>query len=95
MAFLEVEMQLDILIPPDQLDTKGLFLHKVIIFRLMKDVAPRKSSNEHEFFVAVTSLIKINEGRIQNLTGDILFPVTFECSVYKPYKGEILVETMT
>ena len=41
----------------------------------------RKSSNEHGFFVAVTSLSKIGEGRIQDLTGDVLFPVTFKCAI--------------
>jgi len=36
----------------------------------------RKSSNEHGFFVDVTSGGKIGEGRIRDLTGDVLFPVT-------------------
>jgi len=30
----------------------------------MEDFATRKSSNEHEFFAAITSLNKIREGRI-------------------------------
>ena len=46
----------------------------------MGSSATRKSSNEHGFFVGVTSLNKIGEGRIQNLTGDVLFPVTFKCA---------------
>jgi len=41
----------------------------------------RNSSNEHEFFVAITSLNKIGERRIWDLTGDILFPVTFKCAI--------------
>jgi len=53
--------------------------HKVIILRLMKDLAIRKSSNERRFFVAVTSLNKIGEGRIGDLTGDVPFLVTFTC----------------
>ena len=68
--------------------------HVAIILRLMEDFATRKSSNEHEFFVAVTSLNKIGEERIRDLTGDITFPVTFKCPVQKPSKGEILVEAM-
>ena len=88
-------MQWDILIPPNQLDTKGLSLHKVVVLHLMEDVATRKSSNEYEFFVVVTFLNKIGEGRIWNLIGDILFPMTFKCPVQRPSKGEILVEAMT
>ena len=81
MAFLEIEMQWDILIPPDQLDKKGFPLHKVVVFRLMEDFATRKLSNKHGFFINVTSLNKIGEGRIWDFTADILFPVTFKCPV--------------
>ena len=52
---------------------------KAIILRLMEDFATRKSSNEHEFSVTVTSLNKIGEGRIWDHTGDVPFPVTFKC----------------
>ena len=38
--------------------------HEAIILRLMEDFATRKSSNEHKFFAAITSLNKIGEGRI-------------------------------
>ena len=41
---------------------------------LMNISTTRKSSNEHGFFVDVTS--GVSEGRIQDLTGDVLFPVT-------------------
>jgi len=93
-VLLEVEIQWDILIPPDQLDMKGLPLHKPVVLHLMEDVATRKSSNEHGFFIVVTSLNKIGEGRIRDLTDDILFPLTFKYPMQKPYKGEILVEAM-
>jgi len=53
-------------------------LHKATILHLMGSSTTRKSSNEHEFFVDVTSLNKIGEGRIWDLTGDVLFPVTFK-----------------
>jgi len=64
MALLEVEMQRVALIPSNQLDTKGLPLHKAVILCLMDNFATRKSSNEHGFFVTVTSLKKIGEGKI-------------------------------
>ena len=68
MMFLEVEMQQNLLIPPDQLVW-------AIILRLMSISTTKKSSNEHEFFVNVTYGGKIGEGRIRDLIGDILFPV--------------------
>jgi len=67
---------------------------EVVILRLIEDFAT-KSSNEHGFFVAVTSLNKIGEKRIRDLTGDISFPVTFKCPVQRSSKGEILVKAMT
>jgi len=69
MVFLEVEIQKNILISPDQLVW-------AVILRLMSISTTRKSSNKHRFSVDVTSGDKIGEGRIRNLTGDVLFPVT-------------------
>ena len=69
--------------------------HKTLILRLMKNFAIRKSPNEHGFFIAVISLNKIGEGRIRDLTGDILFHMSFKCPVQRPSKGEILAKAMT
>ena len=64
MVFFKVEMQSGV---------KGLLPYKAVILRLMEDFATRKSSNEHGFFAVVTSLNKICEWRIQDLTGDTPF----------------------
>ncbi|KAG0447733.1 hypothetical protein HPP92_028168 [Vanilla planifolia] len=39
MVFLEVEMQGNVVVPPDQLDPKGLLLRKGIVLRLLEDIA--------------------------------------------------------
>ena len=67
-------MQGSSLIPPDQ-------LMWAVILRLMSISTTKKASNEHGFFVAVTSLSKIGEGRIRYLTGDVLFPVVFKAAI--------------
>jgi len=54
-------------------------LHKAIILRLKGGFATRKSSNEHVFFVTVTSLNKVAKRRIRDLIGNVLFPVNFKC----------------
>jgi len=51
--------------------------HEAVILRLMEDFVTRKSFNEHGFLVAITSLNKIGEERIWDLTGDIPFSMTF------------------
>ena len=58
---------------------KAILPHNAITLRLMEDFATRKSSNEHGFFVTITSLNKIGEEMIRELTGNIPFPVTFKC----------------
>jgi len=56
-------------------------LHKAVILHLIGSSTTRKSFNEYGFFVAVTSLNKIGEGRIWDFTSDVLFPVTFKCAM--------------
>ncbi|KAM0936641.1 putative DNA-directed RNA polymerase [Dioscorea sansibarensis] len=94
MVFLEVEMPWNVLIAPDKLDAKGLLLRKAIIIRLLEDIANRKASKEHGYYVAVTALKKIGEGKVRDMTGEVLFPVTFTCITQKPSKGEVLVGTV-
>ena len=86
MVFLEVKMQKNILIPSDQLVW-------AVILRLMSISTTRKLFNEHEFFVDVTSGDKIGEGRIKDLTGDILFPVAFKDTI--PNSIPTTIPTMT
>ncbi|RRT82500.1 hypothetical protein B296_00013153 [Ensete ventricosum] len=60
----------------------------------MDDIANRKASKEHGYYVAVTTLNSIGEGKVRELSGDVLFPVIFSCITQKPAKGEILVGTV-
>ena len=97
MVFLQTEMSWNVVISrfsPDQLSTKGLLVRKSIIVRLLKDVTNRKASKEHGSYVAVSELKAISEGKVCQLTGDVLFPVMFTCTTPKPMKGEILVATV-
>ncbi|KAE8803549.1 DNA-directed RNA polymerase II subunit RPB7 [Hordeum vulgare] len=91
MVFLQEEMSWNVLISPDQLSPKGLLLRKSIIVRLLEDITNRKASNEHGYYIAVNELKTISEGKVRELTGDVLFPVTFTCITQRPMKGEILV----
>ncbi|XP_074571585.1 DNA-directed RNA polymerase V subunit 7 [Curcuma longa] len=94
MVFMEVDLSWNVIISPEQLDAKGLLLHKAIILRLMDDIASRKASKEHGYYVAVTTLNSVGEGKVRELSGDVLFPVTFTCITLKPIKGDILVGTV-
>lgn len=78
------------MIPPENLDSNGLALQKAIIVRLMDDFAAKKATKDLGYFLAVTTLDKIGEGKIRERTGDVLFPVEFSCITFKIFKGEVL-----
>uniref|UniRef100_A0A0D9WE19 non-specific serine/threonine protein kinase n=1 Tax=Leersia perrieri TaxID=77586 RepID=A0A0D9WE19_9ORYZ len=91
MVFLKVEMSLNVLISPGKLSPEGLLLRKAVIVGLLEDIANRKASKDHGYYIAVSELKAISEGKVRELTGDVLFPVTFTCITQKPMKGEVLV----
>ncbi|PIA29218.1 hypothetical protein AQUCO_06100013v1 [Aquilegia coerulea] len=88
--YLKVELPWNVLIPPENLDAKGLMLQRAIIVRLMDDFAVRKATKDHGYFLALTSLNSIGEGKVRQDSGGVLFPVVFSCITFKPFKGEIL-----
>ncbi|XP_020584925.1 DNA-directed RNA polymerase V subunit 7-like [Phalaenopsis equestris] len=94
MVFLKVELKRDVAVPPDQLHHTGLLLRKNIILRLLDNITHLKASKEHGYYVAVTTLDSIAEGRIHDLTGEVVFPVSFSCTTVRPHKGEILHGTI-
>ncbi|KAE8684333.1 DNA-directed RNA polymerase V subunit 7 [Hibiscus syriacus] len=72
--FLKVQMPWNVIIPADSLDPKGLMLKKAIVIRLMDEFATKKATKDLGYFVAVTTLETIGEGRVRQNTGDVLFP---------------------
>ncbi|KAK1324436.1 hypothetical protein QJS10_CPA01g01516 [Acorus calamus] len=88
--FLEVEISGNVFLPPSELDKQGLILHRSIIFHLLEDIARKKATQDHGYFVAVTTLNQVNNGRIREDEGNVRFPVTYNCITFKPFKGEIL-----
>ncbi|XAR69768.1 DNA-directed RNA polymerase [Bertholletia excelsa] len=50
----------------------------------------KKATKDLGYFLAVTTVDNIEEGRVREQTGDVLFPVLFSCVTFKIYRGEIL-----
>lgn len=80
----------NVVISPEDLYEKGLKLQRAIILRILEDVAKRKATKEQGYFLAVTALKTVGDGKIRELTGDVLFPVVFSCIAFKPITGEVL-----
>ena len=52
-------------------------------------------SGQNGYVVAITRVIKIGIGKIQEDTGFAVFPVTFSAIVFRPFKNEILETLVT
>ncbi|KAJ7979930.1 DNA-directed RNA polymerase II subunit RPB7 [Quillaja saponaria] len=88
--FLKVQMPWNVIIPAENLDAKGLMLQRSIIIRLLDDFAVKKATKDFGYYIAVTKLERIGEGKVRQHTGDVLFPVEFSGITFKIFRGEIL-----
>ncbi|GAB4841650.1 DNA-directed RNA polymerase V subunit 7 [Ancistrocladus abbreviatus] len=88
--FIKGRLTWNVIIPADNLDAQGLVLQKSIIIRLLEDFAAKKATKDLGYFLAVTMLENIGEGKVRQQSGDVLFPVDFSCLTFKIFKGEVL-----
>ncbi|KAH0696986.1 hypothetical protein KY290_014414 [Solanum tuberosum] len=88
--YVKSQLSWNVIIPAENLDVEGLMLQKAIVIRLMDDFASKKASKNLGYFMALTSLERIGEGKVRDHTGDVLFPVEFSCLTFKLFRGEIL-----
>ncbi|KAI3469692.1 hypothetical protein Pfo_026355 [Paulownia fortunei] len=88
--YLKSKLSWNVVLPAENLDTKGLTLQKAIITRLMADFAAKKASKDLGYFLALTTVGSIGEGKVRQQSGDVLFPVDFSCITFKMLPGEVL-----
>lgn len=88
--FLKVKLSWNVKISAEALDAKGLMLQRSILIRLLEDFAMKKATKDLGYFLAVTKLDKIGQGKVRQQTGDVLFPVDFSCLTFRTYRGEVL-----
>ncbi|KAB2625524.1 DNA-directed RNA polymerase V subunit 7-like [Pyrus ussuriensis x Pyrus communis] len=87
--FLKVQLPWNVVIPAESLDMKGLMLQKSIVVRLLEDFASRKATKDQGYYLALTTLESVGEGKVRQQTGDVLFPVVFSAVTFKLFRGEI------
>ncbi|KAL1199979.1 DNA-directed RNA polymerase V subunit 7 [Cardamine amara subsp. amara] len=88
--FLKVQLPWNVMISAENMDAKGLMLKRAILVQLLDVFASKKATRELGYYVAVTTLDKIGEGKIRENTGEVLFPVLFSGITFKIFKGEIV-----
>ncbi|KAJ8755672.1 hypothetical protein K2173_022267 [Erythroxylum novogranatense] len=88
--FLKVQCPWNVIIPAENLDANELMLQKSIITRLLEDFAGKRATKELGYFLAITTLDSIGEGKVRQNTGDVLFPVVYSAITFKIFRGEVL-----
>lgn len=88
--YLKSKLSWNVVIPAESLDGGSLMLQKAIITRLMTDYAAKKASKDLGYFLALTTVENIGEGKVRKQSGDVIFPVNFSCITFKILPGEIL-----
>ncbi|EYU32997.1 hypothetical protein ABFS82_07G041200 [Erythranthe guttata] len=88
--YVKSKMTWNVVLPAENLDIKGLMLQKAIITRLMSEFAAKKASKDLGYFLTVTTVGSIGEGKVRQESGGVLFPVDFSCLTFKMLVGEVL-----
>ncbi|KAH7573312.1 hypothetical protein JRO89_XS03G0114800 [Xanthoceras sorbifolium] len=88
--FLKIQLSWNVVIPAESLESNGLMLQRSMILRLLDDFASKKASKDLGYYLAVTTLDNIGEGKVRQNTGDVLFPVRFSGITFKIFRGEII-----
>ncbi|KAF9673518.1 hypothetical protein SADUNF_Sadunf10G0032600 [Salix dunnii] len=88
--FLKVQLPWNVIIPAENLDAKGLMLQRSIVVCLLDDFAKKQATKDLGYYLAVSTLESIGEGKVRQQTGDVLFPVVFSGITFKIFRGEIL-----
>ncbi|KAF5752356.1 DNA-directed RNA polymerase V subunit 7 [Tripterygium wilfordii] len=88
--FIRVQLPWNVIIPAENLDVEGLMLKKSIVNRLLDEFAGKKATKDFGYFLAITTLDNIGEGKVRPQTGDVLFPVVFSAVTFKIFRGEVI-----
>ncbi|RZC63339.1 hypothetical protein C5167_025116 [Papaver somniferum] len=86
--YLNVEFPWNVVVPAEQLYGEGLLIQRAIILQLLEDFSNCKSTLDYGYFMAPPTVWEcIGDGKVRQDSGDILFPVVFNCITFKPLKG--------
>lgn len=88
--YYEVELVRDVPVLAENFKRDIPISQQSIIKRLLEDLLREKASKDHGYFLAVTSLKRIGKGEVVDESGDVFFPVVFNCRTFLPFRGEIL-----
>nr|GEY09447.1 DNA-directed RNA polymerase V subunit 7-like [Tanacetum cinerariifolium] len=65
-------------------------LEKAILVRLLDDFSEKKVTKALGYLLTVTTRDKIDEGKVREHSGDVLFPLSLTCLSFKVFRGEVI-----
>ena len=92
--FYEVEMRRRVVVEPHELGG-ALQTQRAMFRRLLQDVEGDVGSEEHGFYVTVTTVERVSEGHIRAGTGAVAFSVDFKCIVFSLSVDEVVEAQVT
>ncbi|KAI4354428.1 hypothetical protein L6164_003289 [Bauhinia variegata] len=88
--FVKLQLPWNVILPPDSLEKTSLMLQRKILIKLLDEFATKKATKDHGYYLAVTTVDNIGEGKVRQHSGDVLFPVVFSAITFKVFRGEIM-----
>lgn len=92
--FFELDMRRLVVVEPQKLGD-ALHTQRAMIRRLLNDMDTERCSEEHGYYVTVTTLENVSEGRVRPSTGSVVFWVDFKCIVFRPIRNEVVEAEVT
>lgn len=65
------------------------------LLALLKRAVEGSFNSRYGYLVKVLTVDKYGEGKVQDGSGDVLFPISYKALVFMPYKGEVLDAVIT
>ncbi|KAL2643921.1 hypothetical protein R1flu_011508 [Riccia fluitans] len=86
--YIESELSWTIAVSPSHMKS-GLHIQRALLRKLLADFDKVECTESHGYFICVTTLEEICEGKMWESKGYLAHKVRFRCLTFKPQKGEI------
>ncbi|XP_071690923.1 DNA-directed RNA polymerase IV subunit 7-like [Rutidosis leptorrhynchoides] len=87
----DIECLQHVIIPTKDLDANGMVPTRSVVTNLLKQLSMYKAIEEFGYFLGVTKLKTIDNGRKLDSTKYIDFLVAFNCRTLLPVEGEVMI----
>jgi DNA-directed RNA polymerase II subunit RPB7 len=89
--FFILNLKKNLLVTPEYLGKKL----SAQLLNLLKRAVEGSFNSRYGYLVKVLTVDKYGEGKVQDGSGDVLFPLSYKALVFMPYKNEVLDALVT